>query len=162
MSDGIDIKLDKSFKYHHNKDGANEEAEAQFIRISEFSMRNMDKVAPVKEIVMKALARLGDSATDEAKADAVAIEGQIVNEDGDVETKDVAVIEDGRGMLSTVYMFCDDGKAKVAVAYLIELLVSGVAYVDGSTQLNKAHINSMSPKDFENLAGSYIGNFIIA
>jgi len=143
----MDIELKHGFKYHHD----NEEVEAKFITISAFTMKQMGMVAPVKEIVMKAMGRLvegiqlSESDVEAAKAKAKK------------ETEKV----DADELMAVISMNCGEGDLAKLFAYMQKLLTSGVAYIDASdTKFTGIHINDLNPEDFENLCGEYIGNFI--
>ena len=141
----MDVELKHGFKYHFQ----NDEVEAKFITISAYTMKHMSMVAPVKEIVMKAMGKL--------------VEGVELTAD-DVEAakaKDDVSNIDSTGLMTVIAMNCGEGDLGKLMTYMEKLLGSGVAYIDGSdVKLNGTWIPSLNPTDFENLCGEYIGNFI--
>ncbi len=149
----MDIELKHGFKYHHES----EEVEAKFITISAFTMKQMSMVAPVKEIVMKSMAKLVEGVTLSA-ADVEEAEASKLKAKAEDDSKSV----DSNGLMSIVAMNCGEGDLGKLFVYMGKLLTSGVAYIDGSdTKLSGTYINDLNPADFENLCGEYIGNFII-
>lgn len=141
----MDVELKHGFKYHYQ----NDEVEAKFITISAFTMKQMSMVAPVKEIVMKAMGEL--------------VKGVEVSA-SDIEAakaKDDTESVDSSGLMTIVAMNCGEGDLGKLFVCMEKLLSSGVAYIDGGdVKLNGTWLPSMNPADFENLCGEYIGNFI--
>jgi len=137
-----EIELKHSFKYHYN----NDEVEAKFITIAPFTMKQMHHVAPVKEIVMKALSKLAQS------VDTSEVEVKAAQKDAE----DI----DSSGLIMVIAMNCGEGDLGRLYLYMKKLLTSGVAYIDGSEKLTGTYIDDLNPSDFENICGEYIGNFI--
>ena len=149
----MDFELKHGFKYHTKANGGNEEVEAKFIKISAFSMKQMDKVAPVKEIVMKALGKLVESidiSAEDAEAAKVARE----------QAKEEAENVDSGEMMTIIAMHCGEGDLLKLHLYMRKLLSCGVAYIDAEVKLIDTWIDKMNPADFDALCGEYIGNFI--
>ena len=145
------VNLEHPFQYHAKKEsGGTELAEAKFITIKAFSMKQMDKVLPVKEIVMRCFSKMGKESG--------------VTEDSLKELKDNTdpdATMDADGMMSAISMYCDEGDLLKLHLHLKKLLTCGVATIDGDgATLNGASIDDMNPADFDMLCGEYIGNFI--
>ena len=153
-----DIQLETRFKYHANREGGGtEEAEAIFISIEAFTMKHIESIAPIKEIVMKAMGGFAKA----AEYSASDIEDS--QEQASDEPKDAAIIP-SKEMMAIIQMHCGEGDLVKLYAHMKELLTSKipVAYIDGDgCKLNGNNIEKLSFADFENLCGEYIGNFIL-
>ena len=155
----MDIELKHGFKYHY----ANDEHEAKFITISAFTMKQMSMVAPIKEIVMKAMGRYAEradlSATDLAEMEDAA---KVAKAEAEAKKEEDSKKMSSEQMMTIIAMNCGEGDLGKLWAYMQKLLTSGVAYIDASdTKFSGTYINDLNPADFENLCGEYIGNFII-
>ena len=150
----MDFELKHGFKYHSNSGGVREEVEAKFITISAFNMKQMDKVAPVKEIVMKALGKLIqniDISAEDAEAAKIARD----------QAKEDAENVDSGELMTIIAMHCEEGDLLKLHLHMRKLLTCGVAYIDASdVKLTDTWIDLMNPSDFDALCGEYIGNFI--
>jgi len=153
-SEPIEFELKHGFKYEYKPDNSpGQSAEAKSITISAFNMKQMDKVAPVKEIVMKALGRLVasiDISSEDAEAAKLARE----------QAKEDAENVDSGEMMTIVAMHCGEGDLLKLHLYMRKLLTCGVAQVDAQVPLTPHLIDRMVPSDFDALCGEYIGNFI--
>lgn len=148
----IDIPLESPIKYHYK----NDEVEAKFITLSPFSMKHMDMVAPIREIVTKAISRLVEStsitADDAAQAKA---EKEAKQEAGEKV--------DSSGLMSVIMSNCAEGDLLKLYLHMKKLLTSGVAYIDASdVKFSGIHVDELDPADFDTLCGEYIGNFIVS
>ena len=147
------VDLKHPFKYHAKKEGGGTEpAEAKFITIKAFTMKHIESIAPLKEIVMKALG---------AYAKEMEFSSEDVEESQEnSESDDPAVIE-SKQMMAIIQMYCGEGDLAKLYVYMKQLLTSGVAYIDGDgSKLNGKYIEELNFSDFENICGEYIGNFI--
>jgi len=143
----VQIDLAHHFNYQDSK---RQSVEAQFITMIAFSMKELDKVAPVEEITMRAMAKLAESI--DIKAEDV--------EEAREKAKDDANKSDSGQLLSVIAMYCNEGDLQKLYAHMKVLLTCGIASIDDDTPLNGNWINKLSPSDFKNLCGEYIGNFI--
>lgn len=150
----MDFELKDSFKYEYKPDGSPAtQAEAKFITISAFNMKQMAQVAPVKEIVMKALGKLVagiDISAEDAEAAKLARE----------QAKEDAENVDSGELMTIIAMHCGEGDLLKLHLYMRKLLTCGVAQIDAQAKLIDTFIDRMSPSDFDALCGEYIGNFI--
>lgn len=147
-----DVQLNDGFEYQFN----NEMVTAKFITIVGFSMRHMDKAAPVKEIAMQAIKSFTDGVDNEVLSEVTEAQKQKSDEDKAKKSE----IADGKEMMSLIYMHCKEGDAAKLLVYMKKLLTSGVCSIDDETAFNGNHVDSLSFGDFEKLCGEYIGNFI--
>lgn len=149
----VDVILEDGFKYQFG----DEDTTATFIRIAPFSMKQLHKADPIREIYSHAVANMTKALGEEDKAAAIEAAEEAKPEDGKKSE-----FEDGKALLAMFRMYCDKGDASRMSLYMKELLTSGVAYIDGENdhKLNKATIDDMTPADFDILAGEYLGNFI--
>lgn len=150
-----DVILKHPFSYHAKKEGGGTEpAEAKLITIKAFSMKQMDKALPVKEIVMRSFSKMGKEAN--LSADDVEEAKEKGKEKSEADT-----IDDAKGMMSVISMYCEEGDLLKLHIHMKKLLTCGVANIDGDgATLNGSSIESMNPDDFDQLCGEYIGNFI--
>jgi len=158
----VDVILDDGFKYHFN----GEDVTAKLIRIAPFSMKQLDKADPIREIYSHSMANMQMRLTEEEKAEiekAQEIAADKAEKADKKEEKEKKLeVADGKALLSLFRMHCDKGDASRMSLYMKALLTSGVAYIDGENdhKLNGANIDDMTPGDFDKLAGEYLGNFI--
>lgn len=148
--DPKEVELKHPFKYHYNGG----EEDAKWITISAFTMKQLDKVAPVKEIAMKAMGKLVDN---------IDISAEDIEEakQAKKEAKEDAENMDSQGLITVIAMNCGEGDLAKFYEHMKKLLTCGVAYINGSdVKLSGNYINDLNPSDFENLCGEYIGNFI--
>ena len=116
-------------------------------------MKQMDKVAPVKEIVMKALGKLVSS------IDITAEDAEAAKEAREQAKEDAENVDSGE-MMTIIAMNCGDGDLLKLHLHMRKLLACGVAYIDADVKLNDTWLDLMNPGDFDALCGEYIGNFI--
>lgn len=156
------VILDHPFTYFHKESGEN--VEAKFILIVPFNMKQLEKAAPVKEIVNHSLANMSHRMDSDDKQDIADAQEQKAAEDSEKEenSKKEKKLEakDGKALLSWVIMYSDKGDTAKFYAYMQKLLTCGVASIDAETPFNGSHINLLDPRDFEKICGEYIGNFI--
>jgi len=153
----VDVTLDDGFKYHFQ----GEDVTAKFIRISPFSMKQLDKADPIREIYAHAMANMANTMDEDEKS--AAVEASEANKESKKEDKDSKTeIENGKLLLGLFRSYCDKGDGSRMSLYMKALLISGVAYIDGENdhKLNGSNIDDMTPGDFDKLAGEYLGNFI--
>jgi len=155
----VDVTLDDGFQYQFQ----GEDVTAKFIRIAPFSMKQLDKADPVREIYSHSMANMERKLSDEEKAEIEKAQ-EIAAEKAKKAEKEEEKLEvaDGKALLALFRMHCDKGDASRMSLYMKALLTSGVAYIDGENdhKLNGSNINDMTPGDFDKLAGEYLGNFI--
>jgi len=150
----IDFEIQHPFQYEYQPKGESGRAvEAKTIRLSAFTMKQMDKVLPVKEIVMKALGKLI------ANIDITAEDAEEAKEKREQAKKDAENVDSGEFM-TIMAMHCDSGDLLKLHLHMKALLSCGVAYVNQEAELKNNLIDRMDPSDFDALCGEYIGNFI--
>lgn len=148
----IDVPLKHGFPYHYK----GEEEVAKFVTLSAFNMKQLEKAAPVKEIVIKAFGRYADAA--QLTATQLAEAEDVAQQKADAEPGKIPPDQ----VMAIVSMYCADGDLPKLYVYVRQLLVSGVAYIDGTdVKLNGTYIDDLNPADFDELCGAYIGNFIL-
>ena len=145
----VDIELEDGFKYHYKGD----EVDAKFIRIAPYSMKQMEKVAPIQEIVNHALANMSDGMDADTKQD-------LADKQEDAPKKEEVEAIDGSMFITWVSMYGNEGDLKKLYAYFKVFLISGVCYIDGEEKLTGTYIESLTPSDFKKVAGEYYGNFM--
>jgi hypothetical protein len=161
MKENPKVFLTHPFKYHY--EGKIEEA--QFLTMQCYSMKQMDKVAAIKEIVMAAMGNFQNKIDANAIQDAreeQALQkesgGKPSNKKGENEEEEA---KDGKELLSLVYMNLRSGDGPKLIGFFKKFLTSGVVAIDDSVTLTGLQIDDIHPTDFEQLMGDYIGNFIL-
>lgn len=152
----VDVVLKDGFKYEFQ----GEDVTAKFIRIASFSMKQLDKADPVREIYSHAMANMQMKLSEEEKAEIEEAQETAANKTPEKEQK--LEVADGKALLALFRMHCDKGDASRMSLYMKALLTCGVAYIDGESEhkLHNGNIDDMTPSDFDKLAGEYLGNFI--
>lgn len=116
--------------------------EAKFITLTAPTFKQLDKVAPIKQAFMSAIAEVTEGAdTEAAEAD---------------DTTDEGI--DGAQVLQVMYRASE--KMTTVLLHAEQLFKSGAAMVDGEEKLTSELMGKMSFDDFEGLVGAYIANFI--
>lgn len=153
----IDIPLNDGFEYHHKNGTEVINTDAKFITISMYTMKQMDKAAPVKEIVMHAMAAWGEKLDKDDAKDAIEDAKAKQEKESDDEKH---TIGSGKEYMSIISQYCDKDDLGRLWAHMKRLLSAGICSIDGETPLHGGNITELSMPDFEMLCGEYIGNFI--
>ena len=132
-------ELIKPFKYTPKDSG--DQVEAQFIQLSEPSVKQMATCATLKQAFMRVIAKESDSSSDAVEApdtDEVPMANRIINALYASDT-DINVV-----LLSAKELFKD------------------VALIDGERKMTVPLLDSMAMEDIEQMTGKYMANFILA
>ena len=147
----FDVELNDGFDYQHSGDLKT----AQWITISAYTMRQMDTVAPIKEVVMKCFSKLANDHKEEMLE-----KSSDESEDKEDKEDKKEHMKNGKEMMALFYMYCDKGDMVKFLLHMKKLLSSKICSIDGEVAFKTDHIEKMTPADFEKLCGEYVGNFI--
>lgn len=165
----FDFELSVGFEYQHN----GQLFESKFIKATAFTMRQLDKAAPVKEIVLKAMQRFSNSMSEDVQEEINEIAARQKENKQEKKKKkkkmgspegepdeSLGDVTDGKEMMAIIGMNCDKGDLVKLWLYMEKLLCSGICSIDDEAAFNGSHVKDLDPGDFEKLCGEYIGNFI--
>jgi hypothetical protein len=131
----ITVELSTPFEYALK----GEMEKASFITLAAPTFKQIDKIAPIKQAFVSAIADLGGGSGEEAK-----------QEPGEVEAitgpQVMAILYQSKGNMSQVFLFA-------------QALFKEVALVDGEVKLTTPLMEKMDIVDFERMLGEYLANF---
>ena len=135
----VHFELTEKFEYAFK----GEQREAGFILLFPPTMRQHSQAAALKQSISKIVAK--------------AVEG--VDRDEEDDEEDDKPIT-AKIVINTIYSSaCVD--VNVVWEQAKALFKEGVALIDGEQKMTAPLVEKMSPKDFENLVGEYVANFIL-
>ena len=123
-----------------------EKVDASFISITAPSFKQIDKVAPIKQLFTEAISVVMKAETED--------EAEQEQADGDEK-------EGMTGAQCIQVLYRSSVDVTKVFLYAEQLFKSGVALIDGETKLTTPLMEKMSLQDFEGLVGAYIANFIV-
>lgn len=138
----ITYTLKESFEYALN--GNNEKA--TFITLTAPNFKQIDKVTPIKQAFTRVAVKSAKEAVRESTPRP--------SKEGEVEESKIT------GSEIIAMMYASDVEMKSILLYAEQLFKSGVALVDGETNLTTPLMEKMTLDDFEGLLGDYMSNFI--
>lgn len=149
----VHFKLTTPFEYAFK----GEKRVADFISLTAPNMRQHHLAAPLAQSVMKMFSTAYTGEDREAITQAIEDkkENEVIEEKESEETVDAETILTLMYSSKTVDINVIFEQAKTLFKF-------GIALIDGESKLNDHLIHEMAVKDFENLVGEYIANFIIA
>jgi hypothetical protein len=131
----ITVELSTPFEYALK----GEMEKASFITLAAPTFKQIDKIAPIKQAFVSAIADLGGGSGEAAK-----------QEPGEVEAitgpQVMAILYQSKGNMSQVFLFA-------------QALFKEVALVDGEVKLTTPLMEKMDIVDFERMLGEYLANF---
>jgi hypothetical protein len=138
----IIYELKQPFKYTPKNSG--DQVDAQFIKLSEPSVKNLEYCSILKQAFMRVIADQ-DNSIETGETDA-----------STVEEDDIAL---SQKIINSLYTSKND---ITQVFVCAKELFRQVGLVDGEKQLTMPMIDEMSIDDLESMTGLYMANFILA
>lgn len=140
----FDFTLSKPVKYSYK----GVDTDGTFIRLTEPTMKLMSKTVPFKAAFSAACVKIEDDKES--------------SEDIKKDNAEKSTI-DGKEMMGLLYAYTSGNEMVNLFDRARKLFLTvGVASVEGSVDLTRSILETMSPDDFENMLGEYLVNFILA
>jgi hypothetical protein len=138
-------ELKTPIQYSHKGD----KVDATFISLTAPTFKQLDKFAPMKQMIANAMLKIRDSVDESTIKE--------VKESQEDDTDDLKF--EGKQALNLLYTSETDMAS--FFIYAQELFKSGAALVEGESKLTVPLMDQMDASDFEGLVGEYVANFIM-